>query len=149
MDDETRSKLAELYADLDQAVAVAGPRCDLSGRCCRFAEYGHTLFLSELEAQYLVESTPVPDQPVVDGYCPYQVNGLCTAREVRPLGCRVYFCDPAYQERQTEICEEYIGRLKRLHDELGWPWSYRPLHAFLRERFGRKPVASTVDDAQG
>ena len=33
-----------------QAVAGLAPLCELSGRCCRFREYGHTLFLSAAEA---------------------------------------------------------------------------------------------------
>ena len=31
--------------------------------------------------------------------CPWQDSrGHCTAREARPLGCRVYYCDPAFEE---------------------------------------------------
>ena len=41
---------------------------------------------------------PPYEQPVTADFCPFQKDNLCTAREPRPLGCRVYFCDPAYQE---------------------------------------------------
>lgn len=144
MDGQTKQDLTQIHASLDAEVAEASPRCEMSGKCCRFGEYGHTLFLSDLEAELLLE-TP-PDQPVRDGFCPYQVNGLCQARERRPLGCRVYFCDPNYQERQFELSERYIARLKQLYLKLQRPWSYRPLHSYLRERFGCEPGASNGKD---
>jgi Fe-S-cluster containining protein len=83
----------ELYAEVDREVAAAGPVCVASGRCCRFKEYGHTLFLSHLEADVLLAAAPPYDTPVSADYCPFQKENLCTAREPRPLGCRVYYCD--------------------------------------------------------
>lgn len=75
---------------------------------------------------------PRPGGSVQSGEtCPYQVQGLCTARAERPLGCRVYFCDPTFQERGRSMSERYIVRLKQLHDRLGLAWEYRPLEAFL------------------
>ncbi len=130
MDHRAATALLELYHDLDAEIAAANPRCAVSGRCCRFGEYGHTLFLSELEAEALLEPG-LPAGAVSPDLCPFQIQGLCTARDRRPLGCRVYFCDPAYAERQVEISERFIGRLKRLHDTLARPWNYRPLHHFL------------------
>ncbi|MFN0051717.1 MAG: hypothetical protein ACKV0T_05975 [Planctomycetales bacterium] len=125
--------LPALYQAVDGEIAAAAPVCQVSGRCCRFREYGHTLFLSRPEAELLLEPG-LPANAVIDeGSCPFQVQGLCTARERRPLGCRVYFCDPGYRETGEEITERYIRRLKQLHDETGTPWDYRPLHHFLRE----------------
>ena len=59
-------------------------------------------------------------------FCPFQQGNLCTAREPRPLGCRVYYCDPAYQETGGRISEEYLRRLKRLADEHGVPAGATP-----------------------
>jgi Fe-S-cluster containining protein len=131
MTDELRRRVLEVYAAADAAVGAAGPRCQASGRCCRFKEYGHTLFLSRFEAELLLETAPAYDQPVSPDGCPFQVGGLCTAREQRPLGCRIYFCDPDYQGRQTEITEDAIARLKEIADEFGTGWEYAPLHRFL------------------
>ena len=128
-----RLKVLELYAEVDREVAAAGPVCVASGRCCRFKEWGHTLFLSNLEAEVLLESAPTYAAPVSADFCPFQQGTLCTAREPRPLGCRVYFCDPAYQERSHEITEKYVGRLKALAQENGVAWRYAPLHVFLNE----------------
>jgi Fe-S-cluster containining protein len=133
MTEGLRRKVLELYAEVDAAVAAAGPVCVASGRCCRFKEYGHTLFVSSLEADVLLAGAPPYDRPVSSDFCPFQKGNLCTAREPRPLGCRVYYCDPAYQEIGTAISEEYLRRLKRLADEHGVPWRYAPLHSFLNE----------------
>jgi hypothetical protein len=133
MSDELRRKVLELYAEVDAAVAAAGPVCVASGRCCRFKEYGHTLFVSSLEADVLLASAPPYERPVSADFCPFQKGNLCTAREPRPLGCRVYYCDPAYQETGGRISEEYLRRLKRLADENGAGWRYAPLHCFLNE----------------
>lgn len=132
-------ELRELYAQLDAAVARLAPVCRISGRCCRFREYGHTLFLSAPEFDYLLSEAPDPVRPPDDGEtCPWQDDhGRCTAREARPLGCRVYFCDPSYQDAAPELSEHYIARVKRLSERHGLPWSYAPLHRHLHERAGR------------
>jgi len=130
---EQRRRVLAIYAEADAAVAAAGPRCDASGRCCRFAEYGHTLFISGLEADVLLAAAPPYAGPVSPDFCPFQVDNLCTAREPRPLGCRVYFCDPGYQETGNQITETYLRRLKDLADEVGVEWRYAPLHVFLKE----------------
>ena len=126
-----KQRVLELYAEADREVAAAGPLCVASGRCCRFKEYGHTLFISGLEARVLLDAAPSYESPVDSAFCPFQKNNLCTAREPRPLGCRVYFCDPNYQQTANAITEKYLGRLKALCDEAGLDWRYVPLHHFL------------------
>src|SRR5271155_839105 len=134
MSDGVRLRVLEIYREADAAVAAAGPVCVASGRCCRFKEYGHVLYLSSLEADVLLAAAPSYSKPVSSEFCPFQKNNLCTAREPRPLGCRVYFCDPTYQETGNRISEKYLKRLKQLADENGVPWRYAPLHVFLNER---------------
>jgi hypothetical protein len=131
MSPELRRRVLELYREVDAAVAAAGPVCVASGRCCRFKEYGHTLFLTALEADVLLADAPPYEQPVSADFCPFQKDNLCTARGPRPLGCRVYYCDPAYQETGNRITEEYLGRLKRLAEEHNVAYRYAPLHDFL------------------
>ncbi len=130
---ELRSRVLQVYAEVDAAVAAAAPRCDASGRCCRFTEYGHTLFLSQFEADILLETAPDYDKPVTRDGCPFQVGNLCTARDERPLGCRIYFCDPAYEGVGERITEDALAKLKRIADETGSDWRYAPLHVFLNE----------------
>jgi Fe-S-cluster containining protein len=128
---ELRRRVLEIYKEADREVAAAGPVCIASGRCCRFKEHGHVLYLSSLEAEVLLAAAPPYEQPVSADFCPFQNENLCTAREPRPLGCRVYFCDPAYQETGNQITEKYLQELKTLSVEAGAPWQYAPLHHFL------------------
>ena len=131
MNTDLRRRVLEIYREADAAVAAAGPVCVASGRCCRFKEYGHVLFLSNLEAEVLLANAPPFEQPVSSDFCPFQKENLCTAREPRPLGCRVNYCDPNYQETGTQISEKYLHRLKELADANGVAWQYAPLHHFL------------------
>jgi hypothetical protein len=133
MTPELRAQVLAVYAEADAAVAAAGPKCDASGRCCRFKEYGHTLFISKLEADVLLAAAPPYAQPVSADFCPFQTDNLCTARDPRPLGCRIYFCDSNYQETGNAITETYLRRLKALATEHGTGWRYAPLHTFLNE----------------
>ena len=114
-------------------MGAAAPKCDASGRCCRFTEYGHTLFISAFEAELLLESAPRYAKPVTRDYCPFQVNNLCTARAERPLGCRIYFCDPAFESAGQQLTEASLTQLKALADEYETGWRYAPLFQFLNE----------------
>src|SRR5262245_42802810 len=133
MSEPLRRRVLEMYQEVDREVQAAGPVCVASGRCCRFKVYGHVLFLSNLEADVLLANPPPYEPPVSPDFCPFQKENLCTAREPRPLGCRIYFCDPGYQETMKTITEEYTGRLKELARENGVDWRYAPLHAFLNQ----------------
>jgi hypothetical protein len=135
-----RTSVVALYREVDAEVGAAGPICVASGRCCRFKEYGHTLFVSNLEADVLLAAAPAYEAPVSADFCPFQKDNLCTAREPRPLGCRIYYCDPAYQETGNHITEKYLQRLKELAEENGLPWQYAPLHTFLNGK------ATAADD---
>src|SRR5262249_62411419 len=104
-----------------------------SAGCRRFKESAHVLYLSATEAEFLLETAPPYTTPVSPDGCPFQVDKLCTARDERPLGCRIYFCDPAYQETGNALTESSLAKLKRLADEHGLEWRYAPLHVFLNE----------------
>lgn len=126
-----QEEVIELYREVDREVAAAGPICIASGKCCRFKEYGHTLFISNLEADVLLSAAPPYETPVTSDFCPFQKGSLCTARDPRPLGCRVYYCDPNYQETSNQITEKYLRKLKDLAEKHERPWQYAPLHVFL------------------
>ncbi len=128
--DRFYADLFRLYAELDRELQALGVRCALSGRCCRFDEWGHRLYLTWPEARLLAQEPP-PQKELHPGRCPYQVDNLCTAHARRPLGCRVYFCDPAYKPVMNDLAERYHQRLKQLFVRYGLPWRYGPLHAML------------------
>lgn len=135
LEPQAEADLRAVYAEVDAEVAHLGPICQLSGRCCRFNEYGHTLFVSAAEARLLLHRVPRPLRPLDGGEtCPWQdAPGHCTARDCRPLGCRVYYCDPAYEPSASGLSERYIARLKALTDKHGLPWNYAPLHRHLEQ----------------
>ncbi|MGE3820517.1 MAG: hypothetical protein AB7I30_13980 [Isosphaeraceae bacterium] len=150
--DALRARLQTIYRTLDARVSALNPRCDLSGRCCRFQEFEHTLFLSEAEALILLVDAPPPVRPLDDGQtCPWQNDrGHCVARDARPLGCRVFFCDPAHQPHAADLTEEFLRELRQLTDDLGIPWNYAPLHRHLHQAMadGRFPRASDPGPGQ-
>jgi len=133
MNDELRAQVFRLYHAVDREVAAAGPVCEASGRCCRFKEYGHVLFVSNLEAEVLLAEAPPFTAPVSSDFCPFQKDNLCTARGPRPLGCRIYYCDSSYQEAGNQITESSLRQLKELADRHGLEWRYAPLHYFLND----------------
>lgn len=146
--DDFRDDLRALYADLEAEIARHAPRCVVSGRCCQFEAYGHTLFLSATEAALLLADAPPPARPLDGGAtCPWQdEKGRCTAREARPLGCRVYFCDPLYEKEIAPVLSEtYIARWKARVAERGLPWDYAPLHRHLHATVGEGPPPMAAD----
>jgi hypothetical protein len=108
--------LRALYADLDRELAQLAPRCELSGRCCDFKKSGLTLFATDLELAHLARHAPPPlaRDPAL---CPWWKDRLCHARDGRPLGCRIYFCDESKADALEELSTRYHARLKRLHED--------------------------------
>lgn len=141
---EVDAALRALYAEVDAAVRARGPKCDASGRCCKFNSYDHLLYVTGLEAAWFLRQAEAQKTPVDAGYeaqvkqlclpvlsprqlpdgCAWQVDGLCSAHGFRPLGCRVYFCEKGTEDWQQETYEKFQARLRRLHEELGLPYAY-------------------------
>lgn len=140
--------VAALLREADADIAARRPVCRSSGRCCKFEQYGHSLFVTQAELIHfdhtiksnlqrstftLQHSVSLPQffaQPKQEG-CPYQIDGLCTARDARPLGCRIYFCDENAQHWQNSVYEKYHTRLAALHAAFGIPYQYMEWRAAL------------------
>jgi hypothetical protein len=124
--------LAGLYARVDAEIAARNPRCELSGRCCDFPRSGQRLYASALESAFAVDTAggAAPDAP--SGLCPWHVEGRCTHRQGRPLGCRVYFCDPGFAAEMPDVYERYHAELRALHEEHGVPYTYAPFVEAVR-----------------
>lgn len=138
--------LRALYAELDAAIAAKGPTCWSSGKCCKFDEFGHRLYVTGLEIAWflgqVVRGTPEEEAPPGDanglrlpqfaelstplpgGACPYQIDGLCSTHTVRPLGCRIFFCQQGTEAWQQDLYEAFLKRLQALHDEHGLAYRY-------------------------
>ena len=148
---------ADVAALLDRAqaeITALNPKCDASGRCCRFEEYGHRLYItmaelihfssvmteenharahepSALACARTVISLPQFFADAQPRGCPYQVGRLCQARDARPLGCRIYFCDPGAQSWQNTLYERYHAELKAIHIHWDVEYSYIEWRAAL------------------
>ena len=123
--------LFAFYAALDHCLDELGLACDGCGECCHFETAGHILYASRLEREALAGFAPsghpdaTPEAIAAGERCPFQAGGGCQAREARTLGCRLHFCRGGGE--LDELSEEWHNRLKRLHDDLGVEWDYRPL----------------------
>ncbi len=56
--------------------------------------------------------------------CPFQVDKLCTVHAIRPMGCRVYFCDKTAQHWQHDLSEELLAEIRVLHDSSAIEYRY-------------------------
>jgi Fe-S-cluster containining protein len=114
-----------IYAEADAEVRKAGPVCLPRVNAAGLRN------TTSIEAAVLLKHAPAYEKPTDSGFCPFQKENLCTAREPRPLGCRIYFCDQGYQGKMLELSEKFTRKLKDLADEKQIPWHYAPLHHFL------------------
>lgn len=121
-------RLREIYARAEREIA-ANPRlfCLRSGRCCRFREAGHELFLTALEYAGMVGCGGAGGEGEGEAgeICPYLEKGLCANREGRALACRTYFCSD--EGLAAEVTERFHREIRALHDEFGLPYVYRSL----------------------
>jgi Fe-S-cluster containining protein len=62
--------------------------------------------------------------------CPYQEGNRCTARTVRPLGCRTYYCDPDARGEGEAVCRWAISRLRQIAADADMAW-YGPARECL------------------
>jgi Fe-S-cluster containining protein len=120
--------LAELEAIYDYTAAAIESRrpiCTASGRCCRFESWGHRLYVTGLETAYTVSrldrTSPALTNATLDsarahGGCPFQLDKLCAVHAIKPLGCRIYFCDETAQEWQQDLYERTLRELRSLHE---------------------------------
>ena len=133
--DELWKALEGIYADLDGELAVLRPLCQRSGRCCRFKEFGHQLWTTAVELDYLVDREGLPPpHPGGGAVCPYLKDGLCGVRDHRMLGCRIYFCDAGYAEAMGPLYEKYHARIKDLHRRHGLPYEYGEFLSAIERR---------------
>ncbi|UCE61501.1 MAG: hypothetical protein JSU63_07080 [Phycisphaerales bacterium] len=115
--------MSDFYAECDRLIAEQPGRCVNKGECCRFGEYGHRLYVTALEVCYYLARTSTCPQ-VTEDACPQAYDQKCYVRDSRPLGCRIFFCDPAAQQWQGPLTEELLARLRDLHRELDVPYFY-------------------------
>jgi len=136
---DVRAAVLRIYADLQPKIDSRRPLCVASGRCCKFEEYGHRLFVTTMElAAFLHDVAGLGksiDSSLADWNglgCPFQSGKLCGVHPIRPFGCRIFFCDPTAIEWQQEQYETFHRQLKDLHNDLGIPYFYAEWREALR-----------------
>lgn len=67
------------------------------------------------------------------GGCPFQLANLCGVHTIKPLGCRVYFCDQAAETWQQELSERLLGQIRDIHDRHQLPYRYGEWRDMLDE----------------
>ncbi len=65
--------------------------------------------------------------------CVFQKANLCGAHTIKPLGCRIYFCDRSAQDWQQDVHEMLITDLRRLHERHGIEYRYGEWRSMLRQ----------------
>ncbi|MBI1335930.1 MAG: hypothetical protein GC164_03095 [Phycisphaera sp.] len=141
---EIHSAIVDLFRGLDAQVAARGPTCWTSGKCCNFDAYGHRLYVTGLEIAWVIAQLPaeqLPNPQAIDlkGPCVFQTDKLCTVHAIRPMGCRVFFCQRGTQEWQQELYESFLGKLRGLHDRFGLPYAYMEWRVGLKDGLGSVP----------
>lgn len=139
---EVSGAIEDVYAQAAAAIANRGPACWASGRCCNFRAAGHRLYVTGLEAAYTIARLPdvagvrnenypharldraALQRAVSGGGCVFQVMNLCGVHGIKPLGCRVYFCDRSAQAWQEELSERLLGEIRGIHDRFGVDYRY-------------------------
>ena len=139
---EVRAALEAVYAQAAAEIAARGPACWASGRCCNFEKTGHRLYVTGLEAAYTIALLPeiagvrrenfpesrlrplLLEQAAKRGGCPFQMQNLCGVHAVKPLGCRLYFCDRSAQQWQQDLSERLLGEIRAVHDRFCVEYRY-------------------------
>jgi hypothetical protein len=132
---QARVALRAIYARVAEDLA-ARPElsCELSGRCCRFREAGHQLYLTRLEYEEMVARGGA--RPADPDACPWLEDGLCGNREGRALACRTYFCSD--EKQAAEVTERWHAEIRNLHANSGLDYDYRSLASHMEGTAGSR-----------
>lgn len=142
---EIASELTSVFAQTAGEIAARAPSCWASGRCCHFERAGHRLYATGLETAYTIARLERPlassavDQAVALGQCPFQARNLCTVHAIKPIGCRVYFCDTTLGAWAEDLAERMHRRIADLHDRFGITYRYAEWRSMLALFAGSAP----------
>ncbi len=136
--------MESFYGQLDAEINAHNPECTNRGICCRFAEFGHSLFVTSAELAYFIARTAAPLLVPPDrSCCPYQREGMCTARAARPAGCRIFYCSCVDDDWPGELTEQALRHLADLGLQYRLPYYYAEWTDCLRQMGG--PPGSSPD----
>ncbi len=131
----TLRRLEELYLQLDRKLASFAWSCEACGDCCRLAERGHEVWLTDLELGLLAARHGLV-APRVAGVCPYLAGGRCRARAGRSLCCRIFHCAAPSAEMES-LHESFVSDLRRIYRGIAREPLYGELLSSLEEHGAR------------
>lgn len=132
---QARLALRAVYERVAEDLAGRpGLRCEMSGRCCRFREAGHDLYLTRLEYEEMVARGGA--RAADADACPWLEDGLCANREGRALACRTYFCSDEAQA--AAVTERWHAVIRNLHADYGVAYDYRSLAGHMEGAAGSR-----------
>ncbi|GJQ28896.1 MAG: hypothetical protein HBSAPP03_07800 [Phycisphaerae bacterium] len=127
---EIAADLEAVFTLVADQIEARDPSCWASGRCCAFGSAGHRLYVTGLEAAYTVARLESPlrrdalDLAVARDDCPFLSANLCGVHTIKPVACRVYFCDRSAQAWQRDLAERAHALVRAVHDRHGVPYRY-------------------------
>jgi hypothetical protein len=131
---ELHGAVRVFFDEVDRAIAAQNPICRNRGTCCRFESFGHKLYVTAVELIYFAHGQRNAWWRAKEaGVCPYHDGGKCLARSHRPLGCRIFYCDPETRDWQQEEYERRLGELRRIGPRFGVDYRYVEWLSALRE----------------
>jgi hypothetical protein len=131
--EELAARMTAFYDRVDHAIAEHEPVCRNRGDCCDFGRFDHSLYVTTIELAYFAQGCGGQVRMPLSRQCPYQIDGRCSARRHRPLGCRVFYCDEAAREWQGPEYERFQAELKRIGRDLGIDYRYTEWLSALTE----------------
>jgi len=79
--------------------------------------------ITSITALPILTAPPGNNDPASD-VCPHARERACQVRPRRPMGCRIFFCDPAAEPWQGPLTERCLTRMRQLHEDLQVPYCY-------------------------
>jgi Fe-S-cluster containining protein len=127
-------RVRQIYDQIDTAkrnsTALAG-KCSACGKCCSFESFGHRLYITPPELDYLAFHIGKENiRPMKNGCCPFNENGKCSVYDYRFASCRI-FCCTGDKNFQSQLIESALADLKQLCVEFELPYNYRQLTEVL------------------
>ena len=134
-DPQVLRAVADLFEQVDAEMAPWSSLCRQCGQCCRFAAYGHRLFVTTMELSYLLAHAGLPEtsEEREPQACAYLVDNTCAIHAHRLLGCRVFVCRGLDGDQQATLAERWHRALVDLHGTHCTPYFYVELPAALRQ----------------
>jgi len=158
-----RQELAALWEECEALATRLGLQCRSCGECCDFRRRSHVLFAAKMELDVCLDwarrnaavSAAEAGRALAEGLCPFWEAGAprkcpagqappdggaraarCLVWPVRPMGCRLYFCEGVGAHALAEASTQLHRRLSQASARAGVRWWYGPALEYVRANFG-------------